>query len=1233
MADVLPLRDRPAWSALQAHYDELSAAHLRDLFATDPGRAERFSADAVGLHLDYSKNRIDDETLRLLVELAERVRTARADRRDVPRRPHQRHRGPRRAPRRAAHAARRVARGRRRGRRRRRSTRSSTGWRRSPTRVRSGAWTGHTGKRIRTVVNIGIGGSDLGPVMAYEALRRTRDRDLTFRFVSNVDVDRLRRGDPRPRPGRDAVHHRVEDVHDARDDDQRRVPRASGSLAALGDEAAVAKHFVAVSTNAERGGGVRHRHRQHVRVLGLGRRPLLDGLGDRALDDDRDRARAVRRACSPASTRWTSTSAPRRSTQNLPVLMGLLGVWYGDFFGAQTVGGAALRASTSSASRRTCSSSTMESNGKHVDARRRAGRLRHRRRVLGRAGDERPARFYQLIHQGTTLIPVDLIGFGKTLNPLRRPPRPADRPTSSRRPRRWRSARPPRRSRAEGTPDQRRPAPRVRGQPPDQHDPRRDAHAALPRHAGRALRAQRVHAGRDLGHRLVRPVGRRARQGARAADRRRELESADEPDARPRLVDERADPPLPPAQGEPTPDTEHPDAARHDRPRPDGRQPRPPADATTATTASSTTSNADAVAGARRRGRDAAPTRSPTSSPSSTQPRAVWVMVPAALVAGARSTSSSALLEPGDIVIDGGNSYYRDDIARARAAREPRASTTSTAARSGGVWGLERGYCLMIGGEDEPVERLDPIFADDRARRRRAPSRRPAATGDRRHRAEDGYLHCGPNGAGHFVKMVHNGIEYGMMAAYRRGPDSSSTPTPARRPHEIDAETTPLRDPEFYQYDIDVAEVAEVWRRGSRRRLVALDLTAAALAGVAGPRGLRRPRVGLGRGPLDRAWRRSRRASRRRRHHRGALRALRVARPRRVRRQGPVGDAQPSSAATPRSRPPDGPAGPRRPRHRPLRGDGRPRGAQAAAGRLPAREAGLMPARLPDHRHRARAERRRVQAHARDAVGGSSRTRRVVPRRRRSMPRSLPSWRREDHDPLAAAVEAAAGELGGAPRRLLYLVDPAERVRIRVGAIGDAGLAERRHGDPGEAVRHGPRLGRALNATSARRLRRGADLPASTTSSARRTCRTSRARGSRTAVRADLDRDHVATSRSTCPRRSASRTAAQFYEPPARSATWSSPTCSRCSASWRWSRRSPLQPDPCDREAKVFDAISRSTRRAWCAASTRATAPTRTCRTLRHRDVVAVRGPIDNGAGPACRSTCAPGSGCSVGGA
>ena len=207
------------------------------------------------------------------------------------------------------------------------------------------------------------------------------------------------------------------------------------------------------------------------------------------------------------------------------------------------------------------------------------------------------------------------------------------------------------------------------------------------------------------------------------------------------------------------------------------------------------------------------------------KPRAVWLMVPAAVV---DSTIAAVVphLEPGDILIDGGNSYYVEDIRRAKELTSKGIHYVDVGT-SGGIWGLTRGYCMMIGGDEAVVKHLDPIFA------RLAPGatdvERTPGRENIKGTAEQGYLHCGPNGAGHFVKMVHNGIEYGLMAAYAEGMGILRAANVGKREHASDAETTPLRDPEHYQYDFDLPDIAEVWRRGSVIASWLLDLTAAAL--------------------------------------------------------------------------------------------------------------------------------------------------------------------------------------------------------------------------------------------------------------------------------------------------------------------------------------------------------------------------------------------------------------------
>jgi 6-phosphogluconate dehydrogenase len=207
------------------------------------------------------------------------------------------------------------------------------------------------------------------------------------------------------------------------------------------------------------------------------------------------------------------------------------------------------------------------------------------------------------------------------------------------------------------------------------------------------------------------------------------------------------------------------------------------------------------------------------------KPRAVWMMVPAGVV-DQTIAEVAPHLEAEDVLIDGGNSYYHDDLRRSAELRE-RGVHYLDVGVSGGVWGLERGYCHMIGGDDAAVQRLDPIFESlapgvDEAPRTPGREGKPA-------QAEKGYLHCGPSGAGHFVKMVHNGIEYGVMAAYAEGLNILRHANVGKDTHEVDAETTPLRDPALYQYDLDLPEIAEMWRRGSVIGSWLLDLTASAL--------------------------------------------------------------------------------------------------------------------------------------------------------------------------------------------------------------------------------------------------------------------------------------------------------------------------------------------------------------------------------------------------------------------
>jgi glucose-6-phosphate isomerase len=410
-----PLRERKAWQALERHHGEIAGRHLRELFAADPGRGERLTAEAAGIYLDYSKNRVTDETMRLLVELASESGVA--ERRDAMFRGEHINVSEDRA---VLHVALRMPRG---------ASLIVDGedvvaqvhevldrMADFVGRVRSGAWTGYTGKRIRNVINVGIGGSDLGPVMAYEALRHYSDRDMTFRFVSNVDSTDF-----------------VEATRDLAADETlfiissktfstlETITNATSArdwvVSELGDEAAVARHFVAVSTNAKLVGefgidtanmfgfwdwvGGRYSMDSAIglsTMLAIGPDGFAEMLaGFRTMDEH-------------------FRTAPLES--NLPVLMGLLAVWYGDFFGAETVGvmpyDQYLKRFPAYLQQL-----TMESNGKHVTLDGRHVDYQTGAVFWGEPGTNGQHSFYQLIHQGTKLIPVDLIGFGQSLNPLR----------------------------------------------------------------------------------------------------------------------------------------------------------------------------------------------------------------------------------------------------------------------------------------------------------------------------------------------------------------------------------------------------------------------------------------------------------------------------------------------------------------------------------------------------------------------------------------------------------------------------------------------------------------------------------------------------------------------------------------------------------------------------------------------------------------------------------------------
>ncbi|HEY6414467.1 MAG TPA: glucose-6-phosphate isomerase [Edaphobacter sp.] len=413
---LAPLSERPAWKALQAHFEQIGKKHLRDLFGEDPARGERFVAETGGIFLDYSKNRITDETLKLLVQLAEQSGLRekidamfRGDKINITENRAVLHvalRAPKSesivvdgedvVP--AVHAV----------------LDKMSGF---ADRVRSGAWKGHTGKRIRNVVNIGIGGSDLGPVMAYEALKHYSQRDLTFRFVSNVDgtdfAEAVQDLDAEETLFLVASKtfttlETMTNAHTARD----------WSLAKLGDEKAVAKHFVAISTNAK-----------EVAKFGIDTENMFgfwDWVGGRYSMDSAiglstmiaigpDNFRAMLAGFHEMDEHFRATPFEK----NLPVLLGLLTIWYTDFFDAQTV---AILPYEQYLKRFPAylQQLTMESNGKHVTLDGTHVETETGPIYWGEPGTNGQHSFYQLIHQGTRLIPCDFIGFYKTLNPLGR---------------------------------------------------------------------------------------------------------------------------------------------------------------------------------------------------------------------------------------------------------------------------------------------------------------------------------------------------------------------------------------------------------------------------------------------------------------------------------------------------------------------------------------------------------------------------------------------------------------------------------------------------------------------------------------------------------------------------------------------------------------------------------------------------------------------------------------------
>ena len=410
-----PLRQRPAWKALEQHHSEISGRHLRELFAADPGRGERLTAEAAGLYLDYSKNRVTDETLGLLLQLAEESGVA--ERRDAMMRGEAINVSEHRA---VLHVALRMPKG---------SSLVVDGvdvvaqvhevldrMAAFAERIRSGEWKGYTGKAIRNIVNIGIGGSDLGPVMAYEALRYYSQRDLTFRFVSNVDSTDFVEA-TRDLAADETLFiissktfgtlETLTNAHSARD----------WVVGELGSEDAVAKHFVAVSTNAER-----------VSEFGIDTENMFgfwDWVGGRySMDSAIGLSTMV--AIGPENFAEMLAGFHEMDehfrtapfSENLPVLMALLAVWYGDFFDAQTYGVMPYEQYLKRFPAY-LQQLTMESNGKRVTLDGAEVDYQTGAVFWGEPGTNGQHSFYQLIHQGTKLIPLDLLGFGKTLNPLR----------------------------------------------------------------------------------------------------------------------------------------------------------------------------------------------------------------------------------------------------------------------------------------------------------------------------------------------------------------------------------------------------------------------------------------------------------------------------------------------------------------------------------------------------------------------------------------------------------------------------------------------------------------------------------------------------------------------------------------------------------------------------------------------------------------------------------------------
>jgi glucose-6-phosphate isomerase len=412
---VPPLPERKAWQALKRHYDEIAGQHLRDLFAEDPGRGERLTAEAAGLYLDYSKNRVTDETMRLLVALAEESGVA--EHRDAMFRGDHINVSEDRA---VLHVALRMPEG---------AHLEVDGadvvaevhevlgrMADFANRVRSGDWKGYTGKPIKNVVNVGIGGSDLGPVMAYEALRHYATRDITFRFVSNVDSTDFVEA-TRDLDAEETLFIISSKTFGTLETLTNATSARDWVVGALGSEDAVAKHFVAVSTNADR-----------VSKFGIDTANMFgfwDWVGGRYSMDSAI-GLSTMLALGPEGfgemlAGFGEMDEHFRTAplaENLPVLMGLLAVWYRDFFDLQTIGVMPYEQYLKRFPAY-LQQLTMESNGKHVTLTGEHVSYDTGAVFWGEPGTNGQHSFYQLIHQGTTIIPVDLIGFGKTLNPLR----------------------------------------------------------------------------------------------------------------------------------------------------------------------------------------------------------------------------------------------------------------------------------------------------------------------------------------------------------------------------------------------------------------------------------------------------------------------------------------------------------------------------------------------------------------------------------------------------------------------------------------------------------------------------------------------------------------------------------------------------------------------------------------------------------------------------------------------